>query len=315
MSDRPFPSIPSQFGFATTAQLRERGFSEWELHEFALAGRRVTRAVYAATVGPWPEPLLRIAGGLWAGPAAALTGVASLKLWGVEDLPKPEVIRFLVPPDCRTRRNSLGMLTVRSRRAPRKFVRSDVTVASLERSLADAGRFKELSGNDLLAATLAMLHARRTTQELLAREVADGGDAGTRGVHEAIVAFRQGAWSRPEAVLGDAIRQDHRFPRMLSNPRLSTRAGVFVGVPDGYFPGEGVAVQVHSKKYHRGVDAAGADRWERTLARDLGYEEQQIHVVPVAPRTLYEDMGRFRDALAVVVSARRGQGPSHIVVD
>lgn len=315
MDERPFPDIAGQHGFATTAQLRERGFSEWQLHEFALAGRRVTRAVYAATVGPWPERLLTIAGGLWAGPASALTGVAALQLWGVEDLPPPEVKRFVVPPDSRTRRNSLGMVTVRSRRKPRKYVRADVTVASLERALADAGRFKELSQGDLAAAALSVLHEHRTIPENLAREVADGGDTGTRGVHDAVVSFRHGAWSRPEAVLGDAIREDPRFPRMLSNPRLSTREGVFVGVPDGYFPAEGVAVQVHSKKYHRGLDALGADRWEQTLAKDLRYGEQQIQVVPVAPRTLYEDMDGFRDSLAVIVAARHGQGPSHIVIN
>ena len=55
------------------------------------------------------------------------------------------------------------------------------------------------------------------------------------------------------------------------------------GVPDGYFPTCGVALQVHSEAFHSGTDADGKDRWSATVEKDGTMAEHGVIVVPITP--------------------------------
>jgi hypothetical protein len=60
-----------------------------------------------------------------------------------------------------------------------------------------------------------------------------------------------------------------------------TANGVRLPTPDGWFDEVGLAVQVHSKRYH-----AGELDWEKTVSADGVYAEHGIGLVAVTPRQI-----------------------------
>lgn len=309
-----FPDLPEQRGLATTRQLLAAGASESALRHLARGGHRVARNVYAASGGVLPEASRLIAGLLWAGERAVLTGAHALGLHGVDPGRTPPLVRFLVPETCRARRSAMGFVTVRTKRMPSPLVRGLVAIAPLERALVDAGLMRELTDRELRACTLAILQGRRSLPDRIAHEVARTRMASAGGIVEGVLAYRQGAWSLPEALFADAVRRCSTLPTMLANPVLATSDGRRIGTPDGYFPDAGVVVQVHSRAFHDGVDAQGNDRLADTFEKDLVYQRYGLAVVPVSPRTLADDMAGFLDVLATVVLPRMGQAPADVVV-
>ena len=83
--------------------------------------------------------------------------------------------------------------------------------------------------------------------------------------------------------------------------------GELIGVPDGYLPQHGVAVQVHSRTHHSGRDAAGADRWAETVERDSAYGVHGIGLLQVTPTTLQFRPDQFLDRLDAVLSNQVGR--------
>lgn len=197
---------------------------------------------------------------------------------------------------------------------PTAQTRNQVPIAPIERALVDAALMRELTDRDLQACTLAILQGRRSTPDRIAHEIARTRLAVNSGVVKGVLAFRGGAWSLPEAVLGSAVRGHPRLPTMLANPTLATVDGETIGMPDGYFPDAGVVVQVHSKAHHEGTDTDGRDRLAATFEKDLAYQQHGLTVVPVSPRTLNDDLAGFVEGLAEVVLSRVGEEPPGIVV-
>lgn len=304
MSTCRFPEVGGQCGLATALQLKQAGTTPDALTHLAATGRRVVRGVYAPTKGPWSADVLLMAGLLWAGPRAALTGARALALHGVELPRAPVATRFLVPASHRSRRSARGYVTVRTRSMPATMVRGGVRVASLERALVDAGRFAEFTRAELKGLTLAVLQRRLSTDDRLATELEGGWNGGVAGVRDGVLAHRAGAWSVPEAVLQDAVERCADLPPMLANPRLETLAGEFIGVPDGFFPDAGVVVQVHSRAYHDGVDLEGNDQWAATVERDNEYTYHGLVVVPVTPETIRDRLDAYLEGLVANVDGR-----------
>lgn len=315
MSESPFPFIEGQRGLATVRQLNRAGWTASAIaHLAATSGRRVFPSVYASHRGPLVRDDRLVAASLWAGPDAVLTGGWALARHGL-DLPRePGVTRFLVPPTRRTRSGPYGVVTSRSTVEVRSVVRNDVAVAVVERALADAGRYHEFPSGELEALTLSALQRRLTTPDRLDDTLVLRGPQGVGGVARGLLAFRRGAWSVPEAILADAVAHRRDLPVMLANPVLTTRAGVRIGIPDGYFVEAGVAVQVHSRTYHSGPDGRGRNRWEATVERDQEYQRHGIVVVPVTPATLRDGLSGFLDSLAAVVRQHSGRRPLDVVV-
>jgi hypothetical protein len=67
---------------------------------------------------------------------------------------------------------------------------------------------------------------------------------------------------------------------MWANPALRVGA-VRLPTPDGWFDDVGLAVQVHSKRYH-----AGELDWEKTVSGDGVFAEHGIPLVAVTPRQI-----------------------------
>src|SRR5690606_25256309 len=83
--------------------------------------------------------------------------------------------------------------------------------------------------------------------------------------------------------------------------RLETAEGQLIGTPDGYFEEAGVAVQVHSRTHHQGIDDQGQDRWGRTVEKDSDFVAVGVRVIGVTPWTLYSRPGWFLARLRKVV--------------
>lgn len=301
-----FPDIPGQRGLATTQQLLEAGATPAQMQHLVRTGRRILRTVYSRRPGPLNEADLLLAASLWAGPRSVLTGAHALQLHGLAEAQQAPIVPFLVPQTCRARVRAAGIETIRTKRLPRPLVRDDLRIAPVERALADACRLNQLTDRQLRGIALGALQQRRVSADRLADEIEKGRPNATGGLVEAVVDFRRGAWSVPEAHLAAAVRAHPGLPAMLTNPRLVTESGARIGTPDGYFPDAGVVVQVHSRQYHTGTDAQGLDRYAATLENDLEYQRYGIVVVPVAPTTLRDDLNGFLDGLRDVITPRLG---------
>ena len=313
VNDNGFPDLPHQRGFATRRQLLDAGSTPSALRQLSRNGHHVARAVYGADGGALREEDRVIAGYLWAGKSAVLTGVNALIRLGIA-VPRPAtVIGFLVVAGARNRRHIQGFRTIRTRRPPKARPRDGVPTAPIERALADAGRHRELTASELKGLTIAVLQRRLTTPERLVAELEAGGTLGVTGVRQGLMAFCDGSWSVPEATLAGAVAEHSDLPVMLANPTLLDAAGAVIGVPDGYFPDAGVVVQVHSRAYHDGVTDEGDDRWTATVEGDLRYPEHGLLVVPVTPETLRDSLPGFLDSLAAILATRDGPAP-HVFV-
>jgi hypothetical protein len=94
-------------------------------------------------------------------------------------------------------------------------------------------------------------------------ELEAGPRAGSARLRRAVEAAERGAWSAPEAELTALLEKSRLLPPAWLNPHLFTTDGVRLPTPDGWFDDVGLAVQVHSKRYH-----ADELDWEKTVSGD-----------------------------------------------
>lgn len=316
MPSLTFPDIPGQRGLATTRQLRAHGWTYSALsHLVATSGQRVLPRVYLPHRLTVPDDDLVVAGWLWAGDNTLLTGTRALARHGLT-IPRPgPITRFLTQRDGRNREGNLGMELRRTRRLPTGLVRDEVGVVPIERALVDAARYKEASPRDLTGWTIAALQQRKTSPDRVDAEITASGWLGLTAVGQGVSAFRRGAWSVPEATLIDRITEDARFPHMVANCRLRDTSGRLIGRPDGYFPDEGVALQVHSQEFHTGRTPDGRDRWSLTVEGDGHYTQYGIVVVGVTPQTLANGPDAFLEGLLLTLAANRGRRPAGVLIE
>lgn len=255
--------------------------------------------------GPVERDQWLIAGMLWAGQDAVLTGLTAVRLVGAGAPSDSTLMRFLVP--ARQHPRSTGRaVTLRTRRMPAGVKKGDLRVAPLERAWVDANRFGELPNERVRALTIALLQQGKTTPERLVAELHQGRPNDTLGVRQGVEDFATGAWSLPEVWLHRCIAGRHRRWKLLLNHDLFTRDGRHVGIPDAYLPEFGVVVQVHSQQFHAGFNAGGGDAWASTAEADNRYEAVGLSSLSVAPVTLRDHPRRFLDELDLVVAARSG---------
>ena len=311
---RLFPEIPGQRGLATRAQLHALGWSDKVIARWSSTrGQQVYPGVFAAHNGPLGRTELIAGAALWAGDRALLTGLAALEVRGFCRPGEATCLRLLVfaPAWCASAGDAR---IVRTRRPlPIGDPVGCVQLAPFERALLDAARYREFSRTRARALTIKALQGGWVTPQALGAEVDGGRRNETKAIRLGIEDYLSGAWSLPEVWLADVVKAAD-LPAMLANPELRTPDGRLIGTPDGYFASAGVAVQVHSREFHSGEDAEGADRWEQTVARDGDYAAHGILVVGVAPLALRDAPGRFLRQLSSAIAARVGRPLPDVVV-
>lgn len=314
-ASRKFPVFDGQRGLATSIQLRDDGWTPDALrHARGRAIQLVFPRVYAPHLGPLgPEDRL-VAAFLWAGGAAVLTGRVALERHGLS-MSSGGTCLFLVPSTHRARQTA-GVATIRTTRPVTiACFRDCVPITDVARALCDAATHQELRGEALRAATVSALQRRLTHPDRLRAELGERPTNGLRAVIEALEEFCSGAWSLPEASLARLVADDPDLPEYLMNVELrSPDDDELLGVPDGYFPSCGVAVQVHSREHHSGHDEQGTDRWSATVEKDAKMIERSVVVIPVTPNSIDRRPDRVLSRIRRVVATNEGRPSPEVVV-
>lgn len=310
-----FPVIAGQQHLATSRQLRAAGWTRAAINTLSTVhGQQLLPRVYTdVRADPDAETWLR-AGWLWAGPDAVLTGAWALARHGVPIARERGVITYLVRPTQRNRSSGRVRALRSEGPVPHRLVQG-LPVASVERALADVGRLGELPLESARALAISVLQGRHVPPTALAAELDAGRANGTLGVRLGLDDYARGPWSLPEVALERLLSSRRRSYDFLANPRLSTPDGVPIGVPDGYLPKYGIAIQVHSRQFHSGVDDLGRDRWALTVERDSDYAAHGIVVLGVAPTTLRDPPDAFLDRLDAVVRTQRTRPQPSVLIE
>lgn len=243
-----------------------------------------------------------------------LTGRVALQRYGLS-IPSIGTCLFLVPATHRARRLAT-VQTVRTTREIRVATFRDcVPITDVARALCDAATYQGLNGVDLRAAVIAALQRRLTHHDRLRAELAQRPTNGLPLIRAALREFCAGAWSLPESTLATLVARDPELPEYLLNVELINPTNQEVlGVPDGYFPSCGVALQVHSRRHHSGVDAHGTDRWSLTVEKDGAMIEHNIIVMPITPSSIDKRPAQTLAKIRRVVEANQGRTLPNVLV-
>lgn len=298
----PFPELPGQLGMATVSQLLVAGWTRSAVrHARASAWQEPMPRVVVPHQGPVGADRRLVAAGLWAGRKAVLSGGVALERLGLQVASTWDTT-FLVPESTRARQHR-DVRTIRTSRPPVVGGKLGVVqIAGAVRALADAAVHESHAGQELQHLTVSLLQRGLGTGEELEKELWLRPRDKVAPVREGLGIFRGGAWSRPEGVLREIVDGDGGFPPLLTNCGLvRVRDDVYLGTPDGYLPEAGVAIQVHSRTFHQGIDDQGRQRWARTVEKDAPMIAAGVRVIGVTPWTLYSRPRRFLQDLREVV--------------
>ncbi|WP_151525575.1 hypothetical protein [Serinicoccus kebangsaanensis] len=178
-----------------------------------------------------------------------------------------------------------------------------LAVAPASRSLVDAACLEDVGPHNLEALAITVLQRGLCPVEALDAELWQRPQPRVQPLRTGLAAFAGGAWSRPEAVLRALwdVRPD--LPPLVTNRGLVHRpTGRFLGCPDGWLPTLGVAIQVHSRQFHQGIDDQGGDRWAETVEKDSALVSVGARVIGVSPWTLHARPQRFVNRITELVA-------------
>lgn len=272
--------VRRQWGLFTKAQAAHCGLSpgalawrlgrQWEL---------VLPGVVHVDRSPLRLSQRMLAALLYAGPEAAVSGASAAWWYGLSHVPEPRVIQVEVPPPGHTRQARWA--DVRRSRVPDARIRQrdPLRFVSPERAVVQGARAAH-GGEAATALVIEAVQRRLCTLDRLAHT---NELLGRRYSAQASAAIREaalGAWSIPEARLGELVRSSTVLPPMWCNPQLRAPGGMTLLSPDGWFDDVGLAVMVHSRLHH---DAEGFDE---TIVRDGELAAYGISVVGLTPRVL-----------------------------
>lgn len=315
--DHPtFPRVPGQLGMASVPQLLAAGWTRSALrHARASAWQEPMPRVVLPHRGPMDDERRLVAAGIWAGMRSVLSGGVALQRLGLRVRSTWETT-FLVPETARARQHR-DVRTVRTSRPP--VVRGSlgvVQIAGAVRAVTDAAVHESHTAEDLQHLTISLLQRGLGTAEELEKELWLRPRDQVAPVWKGLEVFSGGAWSRPEGVLREIVDGDGGFPPLLTNCGLvRLQDDAYLGTPDGYLPEAGVAIQVHSRSFHQGIDDQGRDRWARTVEHDASLIAAGVRVIGVTPWTLYSRPARFvRNLRQVVQVGLAGPPPAVKIV-
>lgn len=299
-----------QDGVVHRRQLREHGVTD-EAVRWALTRRwqLVLPGVVATFSGRLDAHQHLVAGALYAGPDAVLSGPTAARWHAVTSVPRTDYLHFQVPAHRSAR--SAGLVVVRrtARRDERAWWRPPLHIASPARAVADTARL--LPGqDDVTALVLEAVQRGVTSIPALRHELEAGGRNGSAALRRALAVAELGVWSLPESGLDNVLRRSRSLPPLMANPVLHTLDGDRLPTPDGWLDDVGLAIQVHSLRWH----ALGAE-WEGTVIRDGVYVEHGITVVAFTPQRIASDPGWVLARVERVHAALAGRGRPAVTVE
>jgi hypothetical protein len=276
-----------QDGLITAAQLSEIGIQRSTLGRYVRTGgrwQRVLPGLYHVGMGALSLEQRELAGLLFAGPGAQLTGVPALRRWGLEYLPSDPLttpVHTLIPNE-RHRKSAGFVIVERTRRLPTAVDLDGLPCAPLTRAIVDAGR--RLTNRNLTRALLLESVQRRMVEiPDIAAELGRAQRRGTALLGDALVEACAGVRSVPEAEFRDLIGRTD-LPTPLWNPELFLPNGTFFAQPDGLIKESMTVIEVESERHH-----SQGDDWMRTLERATRFASVGLVAVHVVPSKMRRD--------------------------
>ena len=276
--------LREQDGLVTRRQLRDCGVSDAAVR-WAL-GRRwrlVLPGVVAAFTGRLDEHQRLVAGALYAGGLAVLSGPAAVRWHALTSVPRTDYLHFQVPASQSARSAGGVILTRTARPDDHAFWRPPLQVASPARAVADTARLLR-TPDDVTTLVLEAVQRGVVSIPALRHELEAGGRNRSALLRRALGTAELGVWSLPESGFESALARSSSLPPVMANPVLTTATGERLPTPDGWLDDVGLALQVHSLRWH----ALGA-QWEGTVVRDSVYVEHGITVVAFTPQRISAD--------------------------
>jgi hypothetical protein len=245
--------------------------------------RRRWRFVLPGVMVTTPGALTRrqelVAALLMAGPDSMLASLTAAEWHGVTSAAEPGV-RVLVPAARHPTSHGLVVVRRSHRPDPAPWHRGALTIVSRPRAVVDAAR--DCGSADRVRALVSEAVQRRlVTPASLRHELEVGAKAGSRIVRVAIGEVEAGSWSVAESDLFRLVTACRRLPPMWLNPILTSPDGERLPTPDGWFDAVGLAVQMHSWRWH-----SSPSDWDATVMADGVFAEYGIPVVGVTPHAL-----------------------------
>lgn len=269
-----------QQGLATRVQLREHGVSEDSLRwRIGRTWRLVLPGVVATFTGRLDGRQRPVAAQLYAGPGAVLSSWTAASWHGVESARAPQ-LRVAVPQSRSSRRCGFVVVTRTSRHDAHPWNRPPLVIASRPRAVIDAALD---AGTERHAAeiTIEALQRRLVTLEALRHELERAPRRGSRQGRVALAAAETSDWSLSEFDLLALVSGSRLLPEAWPNPTLTTLTGDPLPTPDLWLDDVGLAVALHSRRYHQ----RDAD-WDGTVMSDTALGELGVVVLPVTPAVL-----------------------------
>jgi hypothetical protein len=267
--------------------------------------QRLIPGVYLAQTGPPAAAQQEMAALLHAGPGSVLTGQAALRGLGIIKAAPPS-IDVLVP--AARRPGPAGLVTIhRTTRMPRLVIREGRRMYALApRALADAARSMADLG-DVRALIAGAIQRGDCPLPALVYELSQGQSRGSARLRQVLAEVAEGVRSITEGELRDLIVRA-RLPMPMFNPQLFRADGTFLGTPDAWWPGAGVAVEVDSKEWH----LLPAD-WKRTMRRHAEMSSYGILVLHFTPGQIRSGPSAVAATITDTLRIGRARPPLRII--
>lgn len=287
--------LSAQYGVISRSQAISCGITKSALRHLLRAGGpwgKIVPGVYTAGTGPVTQEQREMAALLHAGPRAVITGAAAVRRHRLQ-CPGLNEVAVLVPADVRCRSAGFVQLQRTTRVPEEPWSTRGIRFAPLPRAVADAARAMSRF-EDVQALVCQAVQRRRCTIEELSVELNDGPSTGSHFLRAALGELAVGIRSSAEHDLKQLIGRSS-LDKPMYNPRLYTRRGEFIGMPDAWWQRAGVAAEVDSRQYHM-----SAKDYEATTRRHNRMEAAGIHMLHFLPSSVRSEP---RQTLAVLREA------------
>ncbi|MFI7587841.1 hypothetical protein ACIB24_12275 [Spongisporangium articulatum] len=236
------------------------------------------------TGAPTPRQRL-IAAQLYAGPEAIIGSTTAAAWHGVEAA-RADPVRLFVPRSSSSRRAGFAVVTRTTRADPGSRWRPPLRFASPARAVIDAARD---TGSEAGATAIVIeaVQRRLVTLPLLQHELERSPHRGSRPARAALVTAETNAWSVAEVDLIALVASSRYLPTPWPNADLCSFDGLRLPTPDLWFDDVGLAVQLHSRRYH-----ARDDDWDGTVMGDSLLGEFSVPVVRLTPARVEREPDR-----------------------
>jgi hypothetical protein len=296
--------VDRQQSIITRPQLISAGIDDHAIYRKVRRGswQRVLPGIYHVETGPLTLEHRRIAGALFTGESAQLTGGATLLWYGFKSPVATDRIHALVPHE--SRRRSAGFVIVQR-------------ALSLDHDARDAGSYRVTSParaaidycrltsdfQSVRAIMTEAVQAHFASEKALDDEIRRAARSRTALARRALTEICDGVRSSPEAELREITSHSKILPAIVWNPQLTDRDGIQLPSPDGWIADAAIALEVDSREYH-----SSSDGWRQTLRRHNTLSEQGVMVLHFTPAEIRSESARVLRVIEKVYRHRAGVG-------